>query len=81
MAAQRRLFAGAILAAGLIIGLDQPVFSAEETPRPSASLTSKERLGKKSSDEQRVDDCGVPMPERTKPRPDDCARDRRTLAK
>ena len=35
--------------------------------------TSKERLGGKASDEQRVDNCKVPPELRgSKPRPDDC---------
>jgi hypothetical protein len=35
--------------------------------------TGKERIGSKSSDEQRVDNCKVPLELRgSKPRPDDC---------
>jgi len=35
--------------------------------------TAKERLGGKASDEQRVDNCKVPLDQRgSKPRPDDC---------
>jgi hypothetical protein len=38
--------------------------------------TGKERLGRKSSDEQRIDNCNVPVELRgPKPRPDDCASD------
>ena len=41
--------------------------------------TGKERLGGKSSDEQRVDNCKVPLELRgSRPRPDDCS-DRTTL--
>jgi hypothetical protein len=37
-------------------------------------LTGKERLGKKWTDEQRIDNCKVPPDKRgTKPRPDSCA--------
>lgn len=37
------------------------------------SLTGKERLGKKWTDEQRVDNCKVPLDKRgTKPRPSTC---------
>ena len=37
-------------------------------------LTGKERLGEKWKDEQRIDNCRVPLDKRgTKPRPDNCA--------
>jgi ribosomal protein L27 len=37
------------------------------------SLTGKERLGKKWMDEQRIDNCKVPIDKRgTKPRPGTC---------
>ena len=37
------------------------------------SRTAKERLGVKASDEQRVDNCKVPLDRRgPKPRPDEC---------
>jgi ribosomal protein L27 len=40
------------------------------TPR---SLTGKERLGEKWMDEQRIDNCNVPIDKRgTKPRPNTC---------
>ena len=36
-------------------------------------LTGKERLGRKWTDEQRIDNCNVPIDKRgTKPRPDTC---------
>ena len=39
-----------------------------------AQLTGKERLGEKWKDEQRIDNCKVPLDRRgTKPRPDSCA--------
>jgi hypothetical protein len=39
----------------------------------SRTLTGKERLGRKWSDEQRLDNCNVPVDKRgTKPRPDAC---------
>ena len=45
--------------------------SSDETP---ASLTGKERLGRKWMDEQRVDNCNVPPDKRgTRPRPASCA--------
>jgi hypothetical protein len=38
-----------------------------------ATLTGKERLGKKWMDEQRIDNCNVPADKRgTKPRPSAC---------
>jgi hypothetical protein len=38
--------------------------------------TAKERLGSKASDEQRVDNCKVPLDLRgPKPRPDECSSD------
>lgn len=41
--------------------------------RPPTALTGKERLGRKWSDEQRIDNCKVPMDKRgTKPRPSAC---------
>jgi hypothetical protein len=58
--------------------------TAEEATRSSASdisadasrpvLTGKERLGRKWTDEQRIDNCRVPIDKRgTKPRPRSCA--------
>jgi hypothetical protein len=43
-------------------------------PAPARpTLTGKERLGPKWSDEQRIDNCHVPIDKRgTKPRPSDC---------
>jgi hypothetical protein len=49
---------------------DQVIQRQEE----SKVLTGKERLGNKSMDEQRVDNCKVPIDRRgTKPRPDTCS--------
>jgi hypothetical protein len=40
----------------------------------AAQLTGKERLGEKWKDEQRIDNCKVPLDKRgTKPRTDSCA--------
>lgn len=58
---------------------------AAQTPAPSAAssaasaasepMTLKERLSDKASDEQRVDNCKVPVDKRgAKVRPDTCAR-------
>ena len=50
--------------------------SAADAAVPSAGaaqLTGKERLGEKWNDEQRIDNCKVPLDKRgTKPRPDSC---------
>jgi hypothetical protein len=44
--------------------------------------TAKERLGGKASDEQRVDNCKVPLDLRgPKPRPDECGDGARVEAK
>jgi hypothetical protein len=51
-------------------------------PRAEPARTGKERLGSKSSDEQRVDNCKVPLELRgPKPRPDDCVDDASTNSK
>jgi hypothetical protein len=43
---------------------------------PSAPSTGKERLGGKWTDEQRTDNCRVPVDKRgTRPRPDTCVDD------
>ena len=45
--------------------------ASTETPGPA--LTGKERLGPKWTDEQRIDNCRVPIDKRgTKPRPATC---------
>jgi hypothetical protein len=50
--------------------------------RAEPTRTGKERLGRKSSDEQRVDNCKVPLELRgPKPRPDDCVDDASTNSK
>lgn len=46
---------------------------AQPTGNPARLLTLKERLGEKWTDEQRVDNCNVPLDKRgPKPRPDAC---------
>jgi hypothetical protein len=50
--------------------LRQPFPSSATSP---GTLTGKERLGKKWMDEQRIDNCNVPVDKRgTKPRPSAC---------
>ena len=47
--------------------------AAKEPETSSRVLTGKERLGRKWMDEQRIDNCKVPMDKRgTKPRLDTC---------
>jgi hypothetical protein len=54
-----------------VLGPDQVMQPLED----SKPLTGKERLGSKWMDEQRVDNCKVPIDKRgTKPRPDTCSR-------
>ena len=54
--------------------LDLPTSNAASLPSNTPpSLTGKERLGKKWMDEQRIDNCKVPIDKRgTKPRPSTC---------
>lgn len=74
-----RLSLAASLGLLLTIGF-APAASAEDArPTPSAatdmpsSLTGKERLGRKWMDEQRIDNCNVPIDKRgTRPRPIAC---------
>jgi hypothetical protein len=50
-----------------------PTHAASSDDAPS-SLTGKERLGRKWMDEQRIDNCNVPLNKRgAKPRPVSCA--------
>jgi hypothetical protein len=82
-----KAFACAFLASLLSIGFvgsapaqhsnqDKPpvpvaVLSASPPPAPGI-LTGKERLGPKWTDEQRIDDCKVPVEKRGRPRPTAC---------
>jgi hypothetical protein len=72
----------ATLFASLLLGLASGALAQEGkgnaandiTPEtPNRTLTGKERLGPKWSDEQRIDNCRVPLDKRgRKSRPDDC---------
>jgi hypothetical protein len=72
-----------LLASLLTIGFAFPASAQDERPgppRPHAAspaevpLTAKERLGTKWTDEQRIDNCNVPIDKRgTKSRPSTCA--------
>jgi hypothetical protein len=74
-----------VLIALLSIGFATPA-SAQDRPHdrttpnaaspatPPATLTGKERLGRKWMDEQRIDNCNVPIDKRgARPRPSTCA--------
>ena len=55
---------------------------AEDQVEVAPTRTGKERLRGKASDEQRVDNCKVPLALRgPKPRPDQCAEEASTGAK
>ena len=62
----------------IMIAVASPAAAVErpqpgQTPMP-ATLTGKERLGKKWMDEQRIDNCNVPPDKRgAKPRPSACS--------
>jgi hypothetical protein len=70
----------------LAIGLAQSGFAQDRPPGPAVpgaaalprnapgALTGKERLGRKWMDEQRIDNCNVPVDKRgNKPRSSDCS--------
>jgi hypothetical protein len=63
-----------VLAIVLVVLACSPALSVGEEDRPATAAvrTGKERLGNKGSDEQRVDDCKVPLAQRTRARPTDC---------
>jgi hypothetical protein len=72
MRMQHRLVASAVVLLGVA-----GVALAEEPPPPAAPKTEgetlKERLSDKASDQQRVDDCHVPLERRgPEKRPDNC---------
>jgi hypothetical protein len=47
--------------------------ASSATPTGKATLTGKERLGRKWMDEQRIDNCNVPIDKRgSRPRPSVC---------
>jgi hypothetical protein len=51
-----------------------PAASPASTQQSPATLTGKERLGRKWMDEQRIDNCNVPADKRgNRPRPNACA--------
>jgi hypothetical protein len=73
-------------ASGAILAQEKPRTDGDEarishaqqasSPAPDSPgvLTGKERLGKKWMDEQRMDNCRIPLDKRgTTPRPDSCS--------
>jgi hypothetical protein len=81
-----RFFLRGLLASLLMIGFAFSASAQDRQPGPARpraaspaeappTLTGKERLGGKWTDEQRIDNCNVPIDKRgTKPRPSTCAR-------
>lgn len=70
--------AGALLAMSLVLPVEAQDGTRLNQPAPStanspATLTGKERLGRKWMDEQRIDNCNVPIDKRgSRPRPTVC---------
>lgn len=70
-------FAAFIALAAMSGAASAQVAGAAAGAAASEPKTLKERLGDKSSDDQRVDNCHVPVAERgSKARPDDCSHGR-----
>jgi hypothetical protein len=75
-----RFLCGGLSGALLVIGLTSST-SAQDArlnqvapASVPASLTGKERLGRKWKDEQRIDNCNVPIDKRgARPRPSTCS--------
>ena len=77
-----RRWAGLVVVAWAVLGFFAPGARADEASHDQPTRTAKERLGGKASDEQRVDNCKVPLDQRgSKPRPDDCRDGASTEAK
>ena len=77
-----RRCAGLLIVAWAVLGFFAPGARADEASHVQSIRTAKERLGGKASDEQRVDNCKVPLDQRgSKPRPDDCRDGASTEAK
>jgi len=79
MVCLRRGLCACLLAVGLAASASaqnrQPGRSTSDPASPAdKTLTGKERLGRKWTDEQRIDNCHVPVEKRgTKPRDSSCA--------
>ena len=78
-----RRCAGLLVVAWAALGFFASGVRADgEASNVQPTRTAKERLGSKASDEQRVDNCKVPLDQRgSKPRPDDCGDGASTEAK
>lgn len=69
---------GALFAVWLTLPADAQDVSQPDQPSPNSTtlpgtLTGKERLGRKWMDEQRIDNCNVPVDKRgSTPRPSGC---------
>ena len=83
LAEDLRRCAGLLVAAWAVLGCFAVSTRADSEASPVQSTrTAKERLGGKASDEQRVDNCKVPLEQRgSKPRPNDCRDGASTEAK
>jgi hypothetical protein len=72
------LIGGAAMAWPLAASAQEPAIQSDnhddsDESHDQPTRTAKERLGVKASDEQRVDNCKVPLDRRgPKPRPDEC---------
>ncbi|WP_321799486.1 hypothetical protein [Caballeronia sp. J97] len=65
------LLCACVVWTGVALAAQAPVAASDAASEPK---TLKERLGDKASDDQRVDNCHVPVEQRgTKVRPDKCA--------
>ena len=65
----------ALLTSLLALGFALSASAQDDRSATTPPLTGKERLGPKWTDEQRIDNCNVPIDKRgTRPRPADCAR-------
>jgi hypothetical protein len=73
---QQKLLASLILLAFTAVAAAQEkTHDAASATEARTTLTGKERLGRKWTDEQRIDNCNVPIDKRgTRPRPSECAR-------
>lgn len=75
-----RALCGPFLGTLLVVGMTSATPAQDTRPNQvapissSPSLTGKERLGRKWMDEQRIDNCNVPIDKRgTRPRSSSCA--------